>query len=140
MSDRLVFVIKDEASGTWYDVNGSNYDVRLRAKEDGDGMGDGNGDVVDLDELPMLSQDLCGKWAYIKWLDAGCPQRNEHEQQVEYQGAIKELEKLLRSGTPLQLLEDVADGRQDYLQLIEEKLGQAPPKRPRAVPHDLMST
>jgi hypothetical protein len=30
-SDALLFVIKDESSGTWYDKNGKNYRVALRA-------------------------------------------------------------------------------------------------------------
>lgn len=39
-------------------------------------------------ELAELPGELCGTWAYIKWEQAGCPNRTEQESQREYQAAI----------------------------------------------------
>lgn len=41
-------------------------------------------------------QELCGIWAYIKWEQAGCPNRAKDEADREYEVAIQELIALLR--------------------------------------------
>lgn len=35
------------------------------------------------------AQELCGIWAYIKWEQAGCPNRSKEEADREYEAAIK---------------------------------------------------
>jgi alpha-glucan,water dikinase len=90
-SDYLNFVIKDESSGTWYDLNGSNFRVPLRLAltslafdEDEDLP-----EAVAETELPEVPGELCGIWAYIKWEAAGCPQRSQQESDHEYQQSIQ---------------------------------------------------
>ena len=39
-------------------------------------------------ELPDLPGELCGIWSYIKWEQAGCPNRNEQQNQEAYKEAI----------------------------------------------------
>lgn len=46
--------------------------------------------------LPPLPQELCGIWAYIKWEQAGCPNRSKEEADREYEASIQELVALLR--------------------------------------------
>lgn len=41
-------------------------------------------------------QELCGIWAYIKWEQAGCPNRSKEEADREYEAGIQELVALLR--------------------------------------------
>ena len=45
-------------------------------------------------------QELCGIWAYIKWEQAGCPNRSQSEADHEYEAAIQELVGLLRRCGP----------------------------------------
>ncbi len=90
-SDYLNFVIKDESTGTWYDQYGSNFKVALRlalTSQAFDEDDDSPAQIPD-SELPELPTELCGIWSYIKWETAGCPQRNQHEADEEYQKAIQ---------------------------------------------------
>lgn len=57
-SDRLNFVLKDAATNTWYDHNGTNFVAPLRADVSA---------VSDDSTLPQLPVDLCNVWAWIKW-------------------------------------------------------------------------
>jgi hypothetical protein len=40
-------------------------------------------------ELPVLPDELCGIWAYIKWEAAGCPNRSQEESDKEYRSGIE---------------------------------------------------
>lgn len=83
-SDYLNFVVKDTSSGTWYDQGGTNFHIPLT----------GSVATMSIDEqipdaeLPDLPGELCGIWSYIKWEHAGCPNRNEQQNQQAYQEAI----------------------------------------------------
>lgn len=46
--------------------------------------------------LFLPEQELCGIWAYIKWEQAGCPNRSKEEADREYEAGIQELITLLR--------------------------------------------
>ena len=84
-SDYINFVVKDSSSGTWYDQEGTNYHIPLT----------GSVATMSIDEqipdaeLPDLPGELCGIWSYIKWEQAGCPNRTEQESQAAYREAIK---------------------------------------------------
>ena len=84
-SDYINFVVKDTSSGTWYDQGGTNYHIPLT----------GSVAMMSIDEqipdaeLPDLPGELCGIWSYIKWEQAGCPNRNEQESQAAYRHAIQ---------------------------------------------------
>ena len=83
-SDYLNFVVKDTSSGTWYDQGGTNFHIPLT----------GSVATMSIDEqipdaeLPDLPGELCGIWSYIKWEQAGCPNRNEQQNQQAYKEAI----------------------------------------------------
>lgn len=84
-SDYINFVVKDSSSGTWYDREGTNYHIPLT----------GSVATMSIDEqipdaeLPDLPGELCGIWSYIKWEQAGCPNRTEQDSQAAYREAIK---------------------------------------------------
>eukprot|EP00884_Botryococcus_braunii_P013250 jgi/Botrbrau1/21926/Bobra.0249s0050.1 len=140
--DYLNFVIKDESTGTWYDLYASNFHIPLHRAVTLSVAGS-------IDELPQLSEDeiplppdeLCGIWAYIKWEAAGCPNRSQEESDKEYREGIQELKQLLRLGVPLEQLWKVARGEvryDDYVkQTIAAKLDHsatAAPKEKKAAP------
>lgn len=116
VSDYLNFVIKDEDADMWYDLNGTNYKVPLKAdlvrassefssSEDSD---DEQDLMLPLSSIPPLPQDLSGVWAYMKWEHAGCPNRSKEEADREYAFALEELTMLLRRGASLEELRGVA--------------------------------
>ena len=84
-SDYINFVVKDTSSGTWFDQGGTNYHIPLT----------GSVAMMSIDEqipdaeLPDLPGELCGIWSYIKWEQAGCPNRNEQQSQAAYREAIE---------------------------------------------------
>lgn len=84
-SDYINFVVKDSSSGTWYDQGGTNYHIPLT----------GSVATMSIDEqipdaeLPDLPGELCGIWSYIKWEQAGCPNRTEDQSQAAYREAIE---------------------------------------------------
>ena len=84
-SDFINFVVKDTSSGTWYDQAGTNYHVPLT----------GSVAMMSIDEqipdaeLPDVPGELCGIWSYIKWEQAGCPNRTEQQSQAAYQEAVQ---------------------------------------------------
>ena len=126
-SDFLNFVIKDEATNTWYDLRGKNFQVPLRAEivqalrevaessEEEDDL-----PLIPLESLPSLPQDLCGIWAYIKWEAAGCPNRSKEEADAEYKNAIEEMTLLLRRGQELQDLWRVGNGDIKYAEYMKD--------------------
>lgn len=115
-SDYLDFVLKDETTDTWYDFNGSNYQVPLRrelasAADDyvsSESEDDEEQVLLPLSAIPALPQDLSGVWAYMKWEHAGCPNRSKEEADHEYQNALDELIMLLRRGASIEELKGVA--------------------------------
>jgi len=84
-SDYINFVVKDTSSGTWYNQGGTNYHIPLT----------GSVAMMSIDEqipdaeLPDLPGELCGIWSYIKWEQAGCPNRTEQQSQAAYREAIE---------------------------------------------------
>lgn len=84
-SDYINFVVKDTSSGTWYDQGGTNYHIPLTGSV---AMTSIDEQIPDA-ELPDLPSELCGIWSYIKWEQAGCPNRNEQESQAAYRDAIE---------------------------------------------------
>lgn len=84
-SDYINFVVKDSSSGTWYDQGSTNYHIPLT----------GSVATMSIDEqipdadLPDLPGELCGIWSYIKWEQAGCPNRTEQESQAAYRETIE---------------------------------------------------
>ena len=84
-SDYINFVVKDTSSGTWFDQGGTNYHIPLT----------GSVAMMSIDEqipdaeIPDLPGELCGIWSYIKWEQAGCPNRNEQQSQAAYREAIE---------------------------------------------------
>lgn len=139
-SDYLNFVVKDESTGEWYDLNGTNFQVALRGEPEDEvplaepaastNGKNGNGKaksatadlppLLPLDRVPQLPQELCGIWAYIKWEVAGCPNRSKEEADREYEQGIQEMVMLLRRGRPLDELWRVARGEVKYADYIQE--------------------
>lgn len=65
-SDVLNFVLKDDATNTWYDNNNKNFAVSLRAPK---AAVPGVTKAIEVpDQLPRA---LCDTWAWIKWDHAG---------------------------------------------------------------------
>lgn len=65
-SDVLNFVLKDDATNTWYDNMGSNFAVSLRAPVQA------APGAVKAPQVPsQLPRALCDTWAWIKWDHAG---------------------------------------------------------------------
>jgi hypothetical protein len=62
----LNFVLKDDATNTWYDNNNKNFAVSLRAPKAA------VPGVTKAPEVPdQLPRALCDTWAWIKWDHAG---------------------------------------------------------------------
>lgn len=62
----LNFVLKDDATNTWYDNNNKNFAVSLRAPKAA------VPGVAKAPEVPdQLPRALCDTWAWIKWDHAG---------------------------------------------------------------------
>ncbi|KAI3430517.1 hypothetical protein D9Q98_005110 [Chlorella vulgaris] len=131
-SDFLNFVIKNPETNTWYDLEGTNFQIALRSPPveaapvptsspvGGAGQGE-KGELpplLPLDKIPQLPQELAGIWAYIKWEVAGCPNRSKEEADREYQAGISELTMLLRRGRPLDEVWQVARGEMKYADYI----------------------
>ena len=85
-SDYINFVVKDTSSGTWYDQGGSNYHIPLTGSV---AMMSVDEHSIPDAELPDLPGELCGIWSYIKWEQAGCPNRSEEQSQAAYREAIE---------------------------------------------------
>ncbi|CAG9462085.1 unnamed protein product [Pedinophyceae sp. YPF-701] len=119
-SDALNFVVKDVDTNTWYDRNGDNYEVPLPGGETPLHLSmtsvEQKGPVLlkPEDQIPALPDELCGVWAYIKWEQAGCPNRSQQDADHEYQVAIREMKVLLRAGSDLDFLRKVGKGEIKY--------------------------
>lgn len=136
-SDYINFVVKDSSSGTWYDREGTNYHIPLT----------GSVATMSIDEqipdaeLPDLPGELCGIWSYIKWEQAGCPNRTEQESQAAYREAIKELKDFQRDGHSLEDLWNVAKGGikyQDFVKGSIPKKQESQPAPAASVPEELV--
>ncbi|GIL61955.1 hypothetical protein Vafri_16315 [Volvox africanus] len=102
-SDFLNFVLKDDATNTWYDNNGTNFKVPLRA--------DATSAATRVDQLP---KDLCDKWAWVRWDHAGRPERAGGAAANEYDRGVAEMRELLARGRTLDELWRVAEGKWKY--------------------------
>lgn len=137
VSRYLNFVLKDTNSDTWYDFNGGNFHIPLRL--DGEQKGDGSGarahrklegvtrkkQMLREDDIPAIPQDLAGVWSYMKWENAGCPNRSQEDSDREYNVAMNELTVFLRQGVSLETLKSVAEqgvGRYQEFLREQEKL------------------
>lgn len=128
----LNFVIKDTASGRWYDVHGNNFHIPISlehvestgkytsgssSSEEEKGL-----TLLSIDDIPSIPQDLSGVWSYMKWETAGCPNRSQEESDREYQNAIRELQMFLMRGCSLGELKQVAeDGVQRYKDFVSDQ-------------------
>ncbi|MEW5309696.1 MAG: hypothetical protein WDW38_001561 [Sanguina aurantia] len=107
-SDVLNFVLKDDATNTWYDCNGSNFKVSLRS-------------TPSLDEADALSsrgdalpKELCDKWAWVRWDFASRPQRSPEAANEEHSIGVLEMKSLLLKGRSMDELWSVANGQWKY--------------------------
>uniref|UniRef100_A0A383VC26 Uncharacterized protein n=1 Tax=Tetradesmus obliquus TaxID=3088 RepID=A0A383VC26_TETOB len=121
-SDIINFVLKDDATNTWYDHLGSNFAVPLRSGKEEAGQA-----VVKTAERQKLPQALCDTWAWIRWDHAGRPHRSEEQADLEYEAAVAEMSGLLAAGRSLAELQAVADGKLMYsnyrMEVIDPMLG-----------------
>lgn len=104
VSDVLNFVLKDDATNTWYDHLSTNFAVPLRPELD----------AASRDDVPDVPRELCDTWAWMKWDHGGRPQRSTAQANAEYDAAVDEMERLLRAGRPLEELQRVARGEVLY--------------------------
>jgi alpha-glucan,water dikinase len=131
-SDVLNFVLKDEATNSWYDCNGSNFAVKLRqsgaagSQSDSD---DGSGTVV-------LPKSLCDRWAWARWDNEGRSRRGESQAADEYDDCVLQMRQLLARGRTMDELWKVANGELNYAEFIGRHLpkAQAPAAAPPAPP------
>lgn len=104
-SDVLNFVLKDDATNTWYDNNGSNFTVPLRT------------DMVSCpapQPADSLPKTLCDKWAWVRWDFQGRPSRSEQTAAVEYERGVQEMKQLLAKGRSIDELWRVAESKWKY--------------------------
>ncbi|GFR47292.1 hypothetical protein Agub_g8979 [Astrephomene gubernaculifera] len=106
-SDYLNFVLKDDATNTWYDNNGSNFKVPLRA----DPSASASAAAAASDPLP---KELCDKWAWVRWDHSGRPERSDGAAAAEYNKGVAEMRELLARGRTLDELWRVAEGKWKY--------------------------
>lgn len=62
------------------------------------------GEPAPVGPLPEIPNELSGIWAYIKWEEAGCPNRTQEETDREYKAGITEMKELLQEGVSLDQL------------------------------------
>jgi len=125
----LNFVIKDTASGRWYDVHGNNFHIPITLEHVNDtGRYSSGSDeektltLRSIDDIPSIPQDLSGVWSYMKWEAAGCPNRSQEESDREYQNAIREIQLFLMRGCSLGDLRQIAeDGVHRYKDFVAEQ-------------------
>eukprot|EP00873_Tetraselmis_striata_P000762 jgi/Tetstr1/421026/TSEL_012071.t1 len=155
-SEELAFVFKDE-TGSWYDCNDGNFLVPLNPME-ALTKATMTGKPAPAGPLPEIPNELGGIWAYIKWEQAGCPNRSQQESDAEYQVGLKELKMLLQEGVDMDTLWKVARGEIKYISFMESMgsedfsmdesvatMTEAPPAEPEAppgadLPTDLVNT
>jgi len=164
VADYIDFVLKDTATGKWYDLNSTNFRVELRSSiseaapteqtgqqavstSHGDSAADDGGSadmqqqqasrrLLPQSQIPPIPQDLAGVWSYMKWEADGCPNRSKEEADREYDASLKELALLLRQGVTLDFLRGVScDGVGRYIQFMAEQK-QAWETKPLKVPSD----
>ena len=73
-----------------YDLYDSNFHVPLVAVHSAsvqESLDDFQ--LIPDEQLPVLPDELCGIWAYIKWESAGCPNRSQEESDKEYRVGIE---------------------------------------------------
>ena len=97
------FVLKDDATNTWYDSNGSNFAARLRSAASYEG-------AEDVDSSMVLPKSLCDKWAWMQWDHEGRQSRSEQSAADEYEACVNEMRALLARGRNLDELWQVANG------------------------------
>jgi alpha-glucan,water dikinase len=147
-SDAFNFVLKDEATNTWWDNNGSNFTVSLRPHTSADSSSSGaNGNTTSSSSV-MLPKDLCDKWSWMVWDQAGRPKgRGNQAASESYEASIKDMEKLLAMGRPIDELWAVANGTipyKDYASKhgLKAQAPSSPSQSPSAtgpVPEDLLA-
>ncbi|KAK9816496.1 hypothetical protein WJX72_001009 [[Myrmecia] bisecta] len=142
VSDFLNFVIKDDATGVWYDLTGDNWQIPLKLSQEKRST-----TRIPDDQLPEIPGELSGIWAYIKWEVAGCPNRSQQDSDAEYQIAIQEIKNFLREGVSLDELWQVAHGHIKYKDFIAQRASAgngappaapAPPKQIQPPPEELV--
>lgn len=94
--------LQDE-TGAWYDCNDGNFVVPLNPM-DALMKATMTGAPAPTGPLPEIPNELGGIWAYIKWEQAGCPNRSQHESDEEYQRGLQELKMLLQEGVDMDTL------------------------------------
>ena len=135
----LNFVLKDDRSGTWYDLNGGNFHIPLRLEsialannDETECMKDEKRhenreakktrNLLSEKEIPPIPQELAGVWSYMKWEAAGCPNRSQEEADREYKNAFKEIVMFLRRRVSLGELQSIAhDGYQRYQAFVKQQ-------------------
>jgi len=150
-SDVLNFVLKDDATNTWYDNNGTNFTVALRKPQGStDSALSSTEDVMDGSVLP---KDLCDRWAWVRWDQAGRPSRSEKQAAEDYSRGVQEMREVLLKGATLDELWKVANGQVKYDDFKVKRGGsnivaappkaaappaQAPPKQLPPIPDELI--
>ena len=115
-SDALNFVLKDEATNTWWDNNGSNFTLSLRPAAAA-GSVNGSSLIGGSSSLGSVAipKDLCDKWSWMVWDQEGRPKgRGDQAASEAYNASVKDMERLLKAGRPLDELWAVANGTIPY--------------------------
>ncbi|KAG1681344.1 hypothetical protein FOA52_007392 [Chlamydomonas sp. UWO 241] len=127
-SDVFNFVLKDEATNSWYDNAGSNFAISLRP-------GHGGSMTVDEDnseeEDVVLPKELCDKWAWFRWDSEGRQQGDAEQSTRQYDEGVIQIKTLLAAGRSMDELWQVANGAANYSEFCKAHLkGYAPAKQP----------
>ncbi|GAX78330.1 hypothetical protein CEUSTIGMA_g5772.t1 [Chlamydomonas eustigma] len=118
-SDCLNFVLKDDATNTWYDNNGGNFTLNLRG-------GDSSATVTSATASSAATnfpKDLCDKWAWVRWDAKGRPSRSEAGAGQDYDAGVVEMKELLARGKRMEELWQVVNGGIKYEEYVSKHLG-----------------
>mmetsp|Transcript_19942 Transcript_19942/g.51852 ORF Transcript_19942/g.51852 Transcript_19942/m.51852 type:complete len:1521 (-) Transcript_19942:995-5557(-) len=109
-SDVLNFVLKDEATNTWYDNSGSNFRLPLHGEASGKPS----------TGTQVIPKALADKWAWMRWDHQGRPQQSMPDANKDYDRGVEEMRALMGVGRSMDELWRVAEGKWPYPKYLDE--------------------
>ncbi|KAF5843594.1 hypothetical protein DUNSADRAFT_12856 [Dunaliella salina] len=109
-SDVLNFVLKDDATNTWYDNSGSNFRLPLH----------GEASSKTSTGTQVIPKALADKWAWMRWDHQGRPQQSMPDANKDYERGVEEMRALMGVGRSMDELWRVAEGKWPYPKYLDE--------------------